>query len=191
MFSRMTELSPCIFKFLSKKKVRAKSCNSFSRNVVGPPSVTLVKNDKLTWYDNKIKWVVDIDFYIRYLKENPSFYIDQPLINVGINKGQVTQSSFRVANIEIPESFYLFSKIGINNLKNILVYDGWWRLIRNLRVTSLGKVGESGYKEEVPRIIESMISWQSKIPSKILRVGVFSKFIMFVHYLTHRRILLE
>jgi glycosyltransferase involved in cell wall biosynthesis len=174
-----------------KRKFEQNPVTLFSRNVVGPPSVTLVKNDKLTWYDNKIKWVVDIDFYIRYLKKNLSFYIDQPLINVGINKGQVTQSSFRVANIEIPESFYLFSKIGINNLKDILVYDGWWRLIRNLRVTSLGKVGESGYKEEVPRIIESMISWQSKIPSKILRVGVFSKFIMFVHYLTHRRILLE
>jgi glycosyltransferase involved in cell wall biosynthesis len=174
-----------------KRKLERNPVTLFSRNVIGPPSVTLVKNDKLMWYDNKIKWVVDIDFYIRYLKKNPSFYIDQPLINVGINKGQVTQSSFRVANIEIPESFYLLSKIGVNSLKNILVYDGWWRLIRNLRVTSLSKVSESGYKEEVPRIIESMINWQSKIPSKILRVGVFSKFIMFVHYLTHRRILLE
>jgi len=174
-----------------KRKFEQNPVTLFSRNVIGPPSVTLVKNDKLIWYDNKIKWVVDIDFYIRYLKKNLSFYIDEPLINVGINKEQVTQSSFRVANIEIPESFYLFSKIGIDNLKDILVYDGWWRLIRNLRVTSLVKISESGYKEEVPGIIESMINWQSKIPSKILRVGFFSKFIMFVHYLIYRRMLLE
>ena len=174
-----------------KRKFEQNPVTLFSRNVIGPPSVTLVKNDKLIWYDNKIKWVVDIDFYIRYLKKNPSFYIDEPLINVGINKEQVTQSTFRVANIELPENFYLLSKIGVKSLKNILVYDGWWRLIRNLRVTSLGKISESGYREEVPGIIESMISWQSKIPSKILRVGFFSKFIMFVHYLIYRRMLLE
>ena len=168
-----------------KRMLRQNPVTLFSKNVIGPPSVTLVRNDKKVWYDNKTKWIVDIDFYIQYLRNNLSFYIDKPLINVGVHQTQVTKSAFRVPEIEIPENFYLLSKVGHQNLKNLLVYDAIWRLLRNLKITSLARISAYGYHRDVPPPVKSMIAWQSKIPAEILHVGLFSKIIMFVHYLTH------
>jgi len=169
-----------------KRMLEQNPVTLFSKNVIGPPSVTLVRNEKKIWYDNRTKWIVDIDFYMRYLKNDLPFYIDKPLINVGIHETQVTKSVFRVPEVEIPENFYLLSKAGTQNLKNILVYDALWRLIRNLKVTSLTKINEYGYHGDVPAIVKSMITWESRIPARILRIGFFSKIIMFLHYLTHR-----
>lgn len=168
-----------------KRMLRQNPVSLFSKNVIGPPSVTLVRNDKKIWYDNKTKWIVDIDFYIQYLRNNPSFYIDKPLINVGVHQTQVTKSAFRVPEIEIPENFYLLNKVGYQNLKNLLVYDAIWRLLRNLKITSLARISAYGYHGDVPPPVKSMIAWQSKIPGEVLHVGLFSKIIMFVHYLTH------
>ena len=172
-----------------KRKLQQNPETLFSKNVIGPPSVTLVRNDKKIWFDNKIKWVVDIDFYIRYLKNDSPFYINKVLIKVGINAEQVTKSTFRVVTVEIPENFYLLEKGVIKNLKDILIYDACWRMIRNLRITSLAKIRESGYDGSIHFVVISMINWQSKIPSQILKTGFLSKLIMFIHYLTHLRFL--
>ena len=169
-----------------RKKLLQNPVTLFSKNIIGPPSVTLLRNDRRIWYDPNVKWVVDIDFYIQYLKDVPSFYIDSTLIKVGIHHDQVTQQSFRVPTVELPENFYLLNKVGVGSLKEILVYDAWWRLLRNMRITSLAKIREAGYRGDVPHAVESMIAWQSNIPIQILKVGAFSKLIMFVHYLFNR-----
>src|SRR5688572_25308311 len=85
-----------------KKKLEQDPATLFSSNVIGPPSVTLVKNDQTVWYDKRMKWLVDIDFYFRRLRNTKPVYINQPLINVGINKEQVTRIAFRVPAVEIP-----------------------------------------------------------------------------------------
>jgi glycosyltransferase involved in cell wall biosynthesis len=172
-----------------RRKLQLNPETLFSKNVVGPPSVTLVRNDKKIWYDKKIKWVVDIDFYTRYLKSNSPFYINKLLVKIGINGEQVTKSTFRVASVEIPENFYLLEKWGIKILKNILIYDACWRMIRNLRITSLAKIRDNGYYGDIHFAITSMINWQSKIPFQILKTGLLSKIIMFIHYLIYRRFL--
>jgi hypothetical protein len=62
-------------------------------NVIGPPSVTLIHRSITEQYDTNMKWRVDIDFYIRLLKNEKTFsYINTPLINVGISDSQVTNS---------------------------------------------------------------------------------------------------
>lgn len=180
------EEKPVYATYFRRRKLHKNPVTLFSNNIIGPPSVTLVRNDSGIWYDTKIKWVVDIDFYIRYLKSAASFYIHSPLIKVGIHENQVTQQSFRVPTVEIPENFYLLNKSGTENLKELLVYDAWWRLLRNMGVTSLGKIRQSGYDGKVPPVVESMINWQSRIPGKVLKIGAFSKAIMFVHYLFNR-----
>jgi glycosyltransferase involved in cell wall biosynthesis len=181
--------APVFINSFRRRKLQQDPVTLFSSNVIGPPSVTIVKNDKEIWYDRKIKWVVDIDFYIRYLKSNPPVYIPKALINVGIHKEQVTHSSFGVAEIVIPENFYLLNKVGIQSLSEVLVYDAWWRIIRNLKITSISKVRENGYQGEVHKVIQSMIRFQSKIPFAILKMGVFSKLFMFIHYLLNRKFL--
>jgi len=58
--------------------------NLFKENFIGSPSTTLVKNDGKEWYDKKIKWVVDFEYYIRRLKGHS--FIAIKLIKVYENK---------------------------------------------------------------------------------------------------------
>ncbi|OQP59958.1 hypothetical protein A3860_35540 [Niastella vici] len=158
----------------------------FSSNVVGPPSVILHPNDKQFFYDNKVKWVVDIDFYIRYFKTARPVHIPEILINVGMGEHQVTQDCFRKREVEVPENFHLLNKLPVGVLKNILVYDAWWRLMRNLEITREEEIRTAGYNGPIHPVLVSMIGWQKKIPRGLLGNGLFSKLSMVVHYLLHR-----
>jgi glycosyltransferase involved in cell wall biosynthesis len=184
--------------FLGKNKEREMVVNSFryraflkntatlfSQNIIGPPSVVLYKKDAGVVFDRQVKWVVDIDFYIRYLQGRKPAYIDKVLINVGIGEEQVTRDCFRLRLVEIPENFYLLNKVGAGNLKNLLVYDAWWRLMRNLEIRTPEDIPESGYSGEIPVVILSMIKWQNKMPGCLLYSGLISKTCMFLHYLLH------
>ncbi len=154
-----------------------------STNIIGPPSVVLHLNDKKFVYDKKLKWLVDIDFYIRYLKTGNPVYINRAIINVGMSSQQVTKETFRVPAIEIPENFYLLYKVGALQLKNILVYDAWWRLVRNLSIRKPSDIIDSGYTSPAPSAIINMIQFQSKIPSKLLKIGALSKIAMCICFI--------
>jgi glycosyltransferase involved in cell wall biosynthesis len=168
------------------KKLKQNPVTLFSSNVIGPPSVTMHRNDKKIWYDRTIKWVVDIDFYIRYLQHHKPVYINKPLVHVGINAQQVTRVSFRQPEVEIPENFYLLDKAGTHHLKNILVYDAWWRLVRNLDIRNEAQVRREGYTGPIPAAVLKMMRAQRKISPNLLKKGVFSKMFMFASYLFNR-----
>jgi glycosyltransferase involved in cell wall biosynthesis len=156
-----------------------------SSNRIGPPSVILHKNIPGMFYDSDLKWLVDIDFYIRFLQHSKPLFIDENLIAVGLGGEQVTKQVFRNPQVEIPENLYVLNKIGVRSLQNIIVYDAYWRFVRNLEIRFPDQVRESGYQGPVPAIIGSMISFQSSIPKAILKTGIFSKFFMIVHYAVH------
>lgn len=166
-----------------RKKLLANPVTLFSKNIIGPPSVTMYRNRPEFTYDKTTKWVVDIDFYMRYTLQYPPVYIDEPLVNVGINEHQVTQVSFRKPEVEIPENFYLLRKTGTRHLKNLLVYDAWWRLMRNLNVRSEKDVAQAGYHEAVPQPVKKIIRFQQKVPRSLLKTGIFSKLFMLASYL--------
>jgi len=153
-----------------------------SSNIIGPPSVTMYKNEQSLAYDKNLKWLVDIDFYISFLRAETTYYVDKILVNVGMSSVQVTKESFRVAEVEIPENFYLLHKIGVAALKNIYVYDAWWRLIRNLGIRGEADIKASGYLGEIPKLIRMMIRFQQRIPLAVLKIGPLSKFFMMISF---------
>jgi glycosyltransferase involved in cell wall biosynthesis len=155
----------------------------FSKNIIGAPSVTILKRSMGVVYDKNLKWLVDIDYYIRVLSTAKPFYIDKVILDIGIGKEQVTQDCFRQRPVEIPENFYLLEKVGTEQLKNIIVYDAWWRLMRNLEIKNSTEIIESGFTGVIPVVILKMIKFQKLIPSHILKKGVFSKILMSVSYI--------
>ena len=155
----------------------------FARNIIGPPSVVLYRRSLGVAYDPTVKWVVDIDFYIRCMTITRPAYIGKALVNVGLGKSQVTRDCFRQRVVEIPENFYLLQKVGYRQLRNILVYDAWWRLLRNLEIRRPEDITGSGYSGPIPAVILSMVRWQRLLPLGWWRVGVVSKTGMFFHYL--------
>jgi glycosyltransferase involved in cell wall biosynthesis len=160
-----------------------------AKNFIGPPSVTMYKNDGQHIYDTKLKWLVDIDAYRRRLETDTLVYINQPLIKVYMSSSQVTSYTKNVGEIEIPEHFHFIAKMGIEKLNNILVYDYNWRLIRNFNIRSIEDVLKYGYDGDVPSVLRAMIYTQSRLPKGLLRVGLFSKFAMMIHFFMDRKLI--
>jgi glycosyltransferase involved in cell wall biosynthesis len=158
----------------------------FSRNIIGPPSVVMYKRSLPVKFDPAVKWVVDIDFYIRAMAAGGKpVYIEKVLINVGLGSQQVTMDCKRQRVVEIPENFYLLNKVGDVTLKNVLVYDAWWRLMRNLEIRQPQDITEAGYDGPIPFVILSMVRCQRLLPFRLWRIGILSKTAMFLHYLSH------
>ncbi len=166
--------------------LRSDPASLLSKNIIGPPSAVMYRNEPGIIYDRQLKWLVDIDFYIRYLKHNQALFIKEDLIHIGLSTAQVTKYSSLVSQVEIPEFFTVLEKLGVRSLNNILVYDACWRLLRNFSITSADSIYEAGYNKKLPNALESMITFQAYFPRGILKVGFFSKLLMGFHFLAFR-----
>ena len=156
--------------------------NLFKKQYIGNPSCTLIKRDINVFYDSHFKWVVDFEFYIRCLKKIKKFnYINKTVVKVGLNPEQVTGFSFRVPEIEIPENHLMLEKMGPRILRNVFVYDYYWRLYRNLEIRSEKDILKY-YPGFVNPLLKQMVTFQKKIPPAILKTGVFSKLFMLMNY---------
>lgn len=169
-------------KYLIKKS----RLNLFKANYIGNPSCTMIKGDLNLFYDNRFKWVVDFEFYMRVLEQERSFfYINKPLINVGIHPAQVTGYTFRKPEVELPENHMILETYGVGILKNIFVYDYFWRLYRNLGIRKVSDISDY-YVGPIARPVERIMAGQKVIPLTILKIGVFSKLLMAVSYMKFR-----
>jgi glycosyltransferase involved in cell wall biosynthesis len=81
-------------------------------NFIGAPSATIYRRSSLA-FDEKLQWLVDVDYYIRYLRENRQF-VHIPAALVRTTDGashQVTSVSLGDAKVEISENLYVMDKI--------------------------------------------------------------------------------
>ncbi len=167
--------------------LREEPLRLFIKNYIGHPSVILHRRTSGLWYDETIKWVVDFEAYIRILREGKSFiYLKEPLLNIGLGKEQVTFQVFRKRAVELPENIYLLNKLGIDILKNIWVYDYYWRFLRNLNIRSVQEIVDYVAEEEIPVQLKRMVAIQKLIPNRLLRIRVVSKVLMGISYVPIR-----
>ncbi|HMU59983.1 MAG TPA: glycosyltransferase [Chitinophagaceae bacterium] len=170
-----------------KYLLRKNPVNLLKRNFIGHPSTTLIRKDIVGKYDEKLKWVVDLEYYIRVLGTSGNFFlIDGSLINIGISKEQITSLVFRKPDIEIPENIYLLKRIGTKALKNIFAYDYFWRFIRNLKVRDIGILRTYYNIGDEPDLLLVMVKQQKLLPFFLLNIGAFSKVAMLFSYLRNR-----
>lgn len=88
--------------------------NLYLHNRLGAPSTCIFKNNKDYYFDINLKWLVDIDFYIRIIKATPFVFSSEILVNIGISEFQITQLCTADNNIRIVEKLYLFEKFRLN-----------------------------------------------------------------------------
>jgi len=79
-------------------------------NVIGAPSVTMYKRTELM-FDSKIKYYVDVDFYIAYLSTHKCFYIPQELVEIGTTPVRVTDQVVEDRSFVYGEFQYAFLKL--------------------------------------------------------------------------------
>jgi glycosyltransferase involved in cell wall biosynthesis len=160
-----------------------------AKNEIGPPSVTLFHKTIAEKYDERLKWRVDQEYYIRILNNLGNFTcIDTPLINIGVSESQVTNNCLNIPEVEIPELGIILNKFGVSFLKNIKVYDAVWRILRNVKINSKEMLFHYS-KNEWPEVILNMIKHQSLLPYSILKIGPVSKLLMIVSYLNNKTLL--
>ena len=170
----------------SKKSIIKHPNLLLAKNLIGPPSVTLIHKSILEKYDERLKWRVDLEFYIRVINIERDFsFTKEPLMNVGISPSQVTNACINIPEVEIPEANILLQKFGTQPLRNIKVYDAYWRILRNTKIRSLEKLNSYGMYNW-PDVILNMVNLQSKINLKVLKIGVLSKSLMLLSYLYNR-----
>lgn len=144
--------------FPNKKELKKLARNSeylFNGVTVGAPSVTIYRKNVDIYFDRKLKWYVDVDFYIRLLNNNKKFiFISEPLVCVSTSsKHRVTNECINNKEVDLLEYLYLFQKIKTNKifdykfLKPIII-----KLLK-YKVKSKGELIKLGISEPFSHII--------------------------------------
>jgi hypothetical protein len=113
-------------------------------------------------------------------------YIDKPLINMSYNDSQVTNSCFRNPTVEVYEWLLLYQQYKAASTKSLLVYDAWWRMIRNLKIVTVIELQSYARSLPIPVFLSKIIDFQCAIPRGLLSIGICSKLFMFFSYLTNQ-----
>jgi glycosyltransferase involved in cell wall biosynthesis len=154
----------------------------FASNDLGPPSVVMFRKSVNELYDPALKWLVDIEGYVRMMQKYRCVYIDKALITMSYNDTQVTNECFRNPAIEIREALFYYQKNGSICHRRMVCYDAWWRLLRNLGIRSLPEIKVYAGDLAVPLFLQDIVSLQRRIPLNLLKIGLISKLFMFLTY---------
>lgn len=88
-------------------------------NLIGPPSSVLFNRNDYIKFNSKLKWLVDIDFYISTLKKTNGFcFINEPLITSVNNGVHNVSNDCMIPEVEVYEFAYLFTKLDKQTRKN-------------------------------------------------------------------------
>jgi hypothetical protein len=79
----------------------------FYANLIGAPSAVLFKN-KGIYFDVRLKWLVDLEFYIRYLGKGRPAYVRDAIVAIGVSPSQATQSCLGNLEVEIGENLLVY-----------------------------------------------------------------------------------
>lgn len=153
--------------------------NLFYSNVIGHPSTVMHKKDDTILYDTQFKWVVDIDFYIRYLLKYVGYeYIPEMLINIGVGEHQLSNKYYKNPKVEIPEYFRMLNKYPVKLSDNKYVFHAFWLLVRKFKLRNSDEIKSAGYTGFIPDEIAVIIKCQKNIPRIILKQTPFSNYFM-------------
>ena len=91
--------------------------NLFLGGYIGAPSATIYRNKGVD-YEEKLKWLVDVEFYMRLLERNPVFaYTCAPLVCIGISGGQLTESCRENGELNIFEYGFVYNEFRLQDRK--------------------------------------------------------------------------
>lgn len=156
--------------------------------VIGPPSNTLLRASvkDTVQYDERFIWLVDVDYYVRVLQKGYTYvYLDEHLVSIGLHEDQTTVFCRNNDEIILKENIMFAFKIGTAAFSDIKIYDYYWRLLRNYGIRSIDEIVNSGIQPgEILPVLKHMLQLQKKLPLPVLRLGVISKPLMFLNYLT-------
>jgi glycosyltransferase involved in cell wall biosynthesis len=163
-----------------KKLLEDNTINLFYQNVIGHPSTVMHVKDNSILYDTRFKWVVDIDFYIRYLQQHKGFhYIPEMLVNIGTDDTQLSYSLHKNPAVEIPEYFSMLAKFPSDLLmQHEHVFHCVWGLMKRFRIRNIKMIEDLGYTGQMPDHLQEILDYQQPIPNIVIKQSNWSRLLM-------------
>ncbi len=123
-------------------------------NSIGAPSVVLLRRKAWQAFDENLRWLVDIEWYIRLLRKNPHLaYTPEPLITTLHNApGTVTLETQGNREVEIGETLYLYHKL-IRKGHGLYL----WELLGHFGIKNAAQIRASGYREKFPLAVRTYL----------------------------------
>jgi glycosyltransferase involved in cell wall biosynthesis len=141
-------------------KIRKQPAYLFNGNLIGAPSATIFRNHKNILFDPNLKWLVDLDFYIRMLQQNSFLvYCKKPLVVTFAAQGRVTDLCLENKEIEIFEYFYVFHKLtkNVTFFKSIRLQASFLYLIticQKYDIRNIKEINACGYNGKIHWLIK-------------------------------------
>lgn len=141
--------------------------------------------DKLGYYNTSFQLHADWDFNIRCFLS----------LQTGIRFSEIVVAKFGAGGVSaahdvpflrqtlVPLKLASFQN-GHIGLRNIKLFDEWWRLIRNAKLWHSRDWDSTNDTPELPGLFLSIMKFQSLLPKRLLSFGPASKALMLVCYLT-------
>ncbi len=154
-------------------------------NVIGPPSNVMLKRAIPIRYDENYIWLVDVDYYVQLLEAGNAYvYLDQHLVSIGLHEDQTTVFCRNNEDVIVKENIHFAFKLGSNAFSDILIFDYYWRLLRNYNIRSEEDLYKMGVqKAQLLPVIMHQLNWEKRCPIGLLKFGPFSKLLMTLNYL--------
>jgi glycosyltransferase involved in cell wall biosynthesis len=124
----------------------------FFGNFIGAPSATIYRKSAILPYDKAIKFVVDMDFYIRMLNHNPNFQYSQETLICTTSEAvhQVTDGCMQ-KDVQLFEYTYLYNKLRKTYLPEKRFGNYFYTLFNQFDVKSLKELKASGIPVPEPK----------------------------------------
>ena len=80
---------------------------------IGAPSATIYRKGAPE-YEEKLTWIVDVEFYMRLLQRNPRFVVSkEPLVSIGVSENQLTESCRTDGKLNIFEYGFVMQEFSL------------------------------------------------------------------------------
>jgi glycosyltransferase involved in cell wall biosynthesis len=132
----------------------------FQGNFIGAPSATIYRRQINREFDQRLKWLVDIEFYLRILAKNRNIvYCKRPLICTALEslEGRVSDECLGNKQVEVFEYLYLYARISKNRPLDYRLYRVIWALFDRFNVHSLQDVINCGVDFALPHEVTDIL----------------------------------
>lgn len=139
--------------------------NLYLGNTIGAPSAVIVRRNagEKVMYDEKLTWLVDMEYYMNLLKHTPHFvYTEKPLVSIGVGENQLTEACRDNMDLNVFEYGYIYRKYHLEG-------EGEYRAKLLTILADAGKSGEEAaaygftkreYQREMGRKLMSKVKWK-------------------------------
>jgi len=137
-------------------------------------------------YDLRYKAYADWEFNIRCFSDARVRirYVDRVIARFGPGGISSRHDVPFLREVLLPARLRLLEQTGLRGLRNVAVYDEWWRLLRNAGLRGTDALRALAGMA-VPAPLEEMARWQQILPPRLLNIGIWSKLCMFTSYVRH------